>query len=136
MDPTAALTGLFTLPFLVLCIIIGLIVAGFRWTVEKAAKKIAPVFPDKYEPWWMWAWREVVLPVSPMVFGAILALLVSDYPYPAPFDQSTSARIFIGVIAGLASGFLYPRVMFYLKKMLPAKLNEQAEKVEEMLPPQ
>lgn len=128
MDPTAALTGLFTLPFLVLCVIIGLIVAGFRWMVEKLAIEIAYVFPDKYEPWWVWFWREAILPVLPLAFGALIAFFVKDYPYPAPFDKSDSARLFIGIIAGLSSGFLYPRVMFYLKKFAPHKLNAEVKK--------
>jgi len=139
MDPTSALTGLFTLPFLVLCMIIGLIVAGFKWTVEKTATKVAKIFPDKYEPWWMWLWKEVVLPVSPLLFGALIGYYITDYPYPAPFDKSSSARLFIGIIAGLSSGFLYPRVMFYLRKLLPQKADEHAKKIEEMTqeePPQ
>lgn len=127
MDPTAALTGLFTLPFLVFCVIIGLIVAGFRWSVEKSATKIAHVFPDKYEPWWIWLWREAILPASPLVIGALIAYFVRDYPYPAPFDKSDSARLFLGVIAGLSSGFLYPRVMFYLKKFAPHKLDAEVK---------
>lgn len=127
MDPTTALTGLFTLPFLVLCVIIGLIVTGFRWIIQKAAKKIAPIFPDKYEAWWVWLWREVILPIAPLVCGALIAYFIKDYPYPSPFEQATSARVFVGVIAGLASGFLYPRVMYYLKKFSPKKLDEAVE---------
>jgi hypothetical protein len=127
MDPAAALTGLFTLPFLVLCVVIGLFVAGLRWTVEKSAEKIAYIFPDKYESWWVWLWREAILPISPLVVGALIAYFVKDYPYPAPFDQSNSARLFIGVIAGLSSGFLYPRVMFYLRKFAPQKLDAEVK---------
>lgn len=133
MDPTAALTGLLSLPFLILCLVIGLFVAGFRKVVESGAKKIlAPIVPDKYEPVWVWVWREVILPVAPLFFGGILAIFASDYPYPPPFDSSLSGKVFISIVAGLGSGFLYPRVKFYFNKWLPKKVNETAEKIEEM----
>ena len=133
MDPTSALAGLLSVPFLVLCVVIGLLVSVFRKGVEMGAKKfIAPIFPDKYESWWKWAWKEVILPGAPLVIGAAMAILISDYPYPAPFGETASARLFLGIIAGLASGFLYPRVMFYLRKALPKKADEQALELEEL----
>lgn len=122
MDPTSALSGLFSLPFLILCMIIGLAVTGIRKIIEFAGKKIAPNFPDKYEKKLEWFWRETVLPAMPLVIGGLFGFFFKDYPYPEQFT-SGSATVFIGVIAGLFSGFLYPRVMFYLRKAMPKKVD-------------
>jgi Na+/H+-dicarboxylate symporter len=115
MDPSLALSSLFTLPMFVLCIVIGIIVAGFRKVMEKFAQKINYILPDKYEPLGNWFWREIILPGAPLVVGASIAFFIKDYPFPEPFAASVSAKVFVGILVGLVSGWLYPRVIFYLK---------------------
>lgn len=132
MDPSQTFTGLFTLPFWVLVIIIGLLVAGFRWIVENIAKAIAPIFPDKYEGWWVWFWREAMLPVSPLVFGGLIGYCIEQYPYPDVFSTSNWTRLFVGIIAGLFAAFCYPRIMYYLRKA-SKKWDVEANKVEKQL---
>ena len=80
-----SLMSLLTLPFLVFCVMVMLITKGFKHFIEFSAKKIAHVFPDKYEPWWVWFWKEVVLPGAPLVTGGLLAFFLTDYPYPDLF---------------------------------------------------
>lgn len=52
-------------------------------------------------------WRELLLPIGPMVTGAIVAFFATSYPYPEMFTGSTSGRIFFGIVCGLMSGFIY-----------------------------
>lgn len=127
MDPSQAIGSFLTPAFWVFCIVISLFVLSFRWIIEKIAKKIEKLIPKKYskfERWWKWAWREAILPASPIIFGGLLAYFVADYPYPDPFAGSKMARLFIGMVAGLASGFLYPRVMYYLNRIKENKENQ------------
>jgi Na+/H+-dicarboxylate symporter len=125
MDPSTAFTSLFTLPLFVLCVVIGLVVAGFRKVVEKFTQKIDYILPDKYESLVHWFWREMILPGSPLVVGALIAYFIKDYPFPEPFAASVSARVFVGILVGLVSGWLYPRVIFYLKALSKEKLPPQ-----------
>jgi hypothetical protein len=111
------ITGLLSLSFIIFCFIIHLGVYAIRKSVEFLAQKIAHIFPDKYEPFWQWLWREVILPGLPLITGAILAYFVAAYPFPEPFNISISGRIFFGIFSGLASGYVYPRVMYYIKKL-------------------
>jgi len=124
-----ALAGLLTLPVLVLCVIISLIVKLFRSIVEWLAKKVAYIFPDKWEPWWVWAWREKILPAAPLAVGGSIGYFVEQYPYPEPFDKDVMARVFLGIVAGLVTAFLYPRFMAYYKKFGPKKVDEEVEKI-------
>jgi hypothetical protein len=132
MDPTLVFSGILTTPFWILVTIIGVLVAGFRWIIENIAKGVAIYFPDKYEPWWEWLWREGILPAAPLVVGGLIGYFVVQYPYPDPFASSDMARLFVGVFAGLMAAFCYPRIMYYLKK-LSLKWNVEAKKVEAQL---
>lgn len=130
MDPSQAIGSFLTPGFWVLCVVIGVLVSAFRWTIIAIANKIDTILPDKYykfENWWKWLWREAVLPAAPVIFGALIGYFISDYPYPEQFAGSKMSRLFIGIVAGIASGFLYPRVMFYLGKIKEAKENKPNE---------
>ena len=80
---------------------------GFRFAIEKLATKIAYVFPDKWEPMFVEAWREWILPSGPVVLGGLIAYLFPMYPYPEVFAASITARVFFGMVAGGASGYAY-----------------------------
>lgn len=129
MNPSEAFSGILTLPFWVLVLIIGLIVAGFRWLVENLSKAIAYIFPDEWEPFWQWLWREAILPTSPLVVGGLIGLYIIQYPYPQIFNKSMWGRIFVGIIAGLFSAYCYPRIKYYLEK-ISLKWNVEANKAE------
>jgi hypothetical protein len=125
-----SLLSLLTLPFMAFCVMIMLVTKGFKHITEFVAAKVSHVFPDKYEPWWVWFWKEVVLPGTPLVIGGLAAYFVVDYPYPDMFAQSEASRVVCGVMAGVVSGWIYPRVMFYYKKFGPSKVDTEASKIE------
>ncbi len=60
-------------------------------------------------------WTELLLPVGPVVTGAILAFIFKEYPYPEGIT-SESARTFFGLAAGLFSGLFYRIINGLLKK--------------------
>jgi hypothetical protein len=63
-------------------------------------------------------WKELFLPISPVVLGAVAGLLAKMYPFPEGI-ASASARIAFGMVAGLLSGLLY-RI---IKGTLASKLS-------------
>jgi cytochrome bd-type quinol oxidase subunit 2 len=133
MDPAQALTGLFTVTFWVLVLIIGITVSTIRFFIQNLAKKVSRFFPKDFDKWWSWAWRESILPALPLITGGVIGLLIEKYPYPEPFSFSLASRIFIGIVAGLFAAFFYPRIKFYLKKTgsnweLEARKSEQEAK--------
>lgn len=122
------LASFFTPQFVVFCVIIYLLVAGLRKAIEAVAVKLAPAFPDKYEPFWTWLWREFLLPMAPIVTGGALAYFVTQYPYPEIFNGD-AARLFYGVFCGLVSGYVYPRVKYYLETFAPKAVDKTVEDV-------
>jgi len=123
------LDGFFSIQAVIFAIVIWLEVLVVRKIVETSAKKIAPVFPDKWEPWWVESWREWLLPGAPIVFGGLTAYLVPQYPLPEVFTTSDAGRVFCGLALGLASGYVYPRVLYYYRKFLPKKVDEKVEEI-------
>jgi len=51
-------------------------------------------------------WKELVLPISPVLLGSVIGLLAQMYPFPEGI-VSISARVVFGMVAGLFSGLLY-----------------------------
>jgi len=51
-------------------------------------------------------WKELILPISPVVMGAISGVLAKMYPFPEGIS-SPSARLAFGMVAGLLSGLVY-----------------------------
>jgi hypothetical protein len=130
------LASFFSVETLVFCIVIWLAVLVLRRVVQAAAKKIAKIFPDKWEPWWVEAWREWILPALPIVLGGLAAFGIPAYPFPEAFAASGAGRTFFGLVAGGASGYAYRFFKFYLKKFLPGQVQEIEEKLSEnALPP-
>lgn len=123
------LDGFFSIQAVVFAVVIWLEVLLLRKLVEVSAKKVAPIFPDKWEPWWVELWREWILPGAPIVLGGLTAGLVTQYPLPEVFANSAAGRVFCGLALGLASGYVYPRVLYYYRKFLPKKVDEQVEQI-------
>lgn len=121
------LDSFFSIQALVFAVVIYLEVLIFRKVVEAIARKAAPIFPDKWEPKWIEGWREWVLPGAPIGLGGLTAYLVPQYPLPDVFSESLSGRVFCGLVLGLASGYVYPRVLYYYRKFLPKKVDEKVE---------
>lgn len=64
-------------------------------------------------------WKELVLPISPVVMGAGAGFLAKMYPFPEGIE-SASARLAFGMVAGLLSGLLYRIIKGTLASKLAA----------------
>lgn len=51
-------------------------------------------------------WREVILPILPVLLGPGIAYLSTSYPYPEDL-KVTSGRVMFGLVAGLLSGLFF-----------------------------
>jgi hypothetical protein len=60
-------------------------------------------------------WRELILPITPVLFGGLAAYLAKQYPYPAGLVNSSYGRISFGLVAGLLSGLVYRVVVALLR---------------------
>jgi cytochrome bd-type quinol oxidase subunit 2 len=125
------LASLFTIEFVVYCVIIFLAVSGLRHSLEWLANQFFKLTDDRIDTAIKDFWREILLPVLPMIVGGLFAFFVADYPYPQIFTTSVTARVFFGIFTGLVSAHAYPRIKFYLKKLAPSKIDETAEKISE-----
>jgi len=124
-----ALLALLTPAVLVFGVVVWMITLLFRKIVEGLATKIAYVFPDKYEPWWQEGWRDWALPATPVVIGALAAYLFPTYPFPEMFSESLEGRVFLGMVLGGASGYVYRWAKVQFKKYVPEKMQELEEKL-------
>jgi hypothetical protein len=51
-------------------------------------------------------WKDLILPVLPVVLGPTAAYFAKAYPYPAGLNDGSS-RVAFGLVAGLLSGLVY-----------------------------
>lgn len=70
-------------------------------------------------------WRELVLPISPVLMGAGAGFFAHMYPFPEGIS-SASARTAFGMVAGLLSGLLYRMVKGALVSKLAAATGASA----------
>lgn len=52
-------------------------------------------------------WRSLILPISPVISGALAGYLAKNYPYPDGIASSEYGRVSFGLVAGLLSGLVY-----------------------------
>lgn len=52
-------------------------------------------------------WRELLLPILPVVIGASLAAAITSFPYPEVFAKSLVMRVIYGTLAGFFSTWAY-----------------------------
>lgn len=69
-------------------------------------------------------WTELLLPIGPVIGGAIIGFFFKEYPFPEGIT-SDSARVFFGMVAGLFSGLVY--------KIIKGMLFNKAEEVTKSL---
>ena len=67
-------------------------------------------------------WRELLLPIGPVVGGALLGLIASKYPFPEGIN-SASGRVIFGLVAGLLSGLVYRVLTGMLKNTVQSASN-------------
>lgn len=93
MDP---ISGLLSLQFLVLCLALSALI----FMVRKVLEFRFQAFTNGK------LWRELILPVLPLVLGILIPLAAPMLPVPEGF-ASTSGRVLFGLTAGFLSGFVY-----------------------------
>ena len=90
------LEQLLTLPNLVFCLMVWVLVWAQRKAVSYVWKKAEE---NKL-------YRELLLPMGPIATGGIIGALVPSYPYPDTFS-TFAGRVFFGCVCGLASAHVY-----------------------------
>lgn len=113
-------------------ILFSLTIAGLTYVVRTIveyflAKPSVPL--DKTSK----IWTELLLPVGPVITGAVLGGLLTQYPFPEGIT-SASGRAFFGLVAGLFSGLFYKILKGMLsKKAEENKIEELAEQVRDSI---
>lgn len=60
-------------------------------------------------------WREIFVPIGPIVNGGLLALVMKTWVFPDVVGESVSGRVVYGAVCGLFSAFMYNRIRAWLK---------------------
>ena len=123
------LTQFLSIQTIIFVLIVYLAVGVFRKAVEVAAPKIAYIFPDKWEPWWVEFWKEWVLLTAPAVMGGLIAFFITGYPYPEVFAGSVAGRVFFGIVGGLCANNTFKFFNYYIKKLLPKRVEAEHKKI-------
>lgn len=124
------LNQLFTLPFWILVIIIGLVATLIKETIERVSKRVEPIVPNEVDHFLVVIWKRTVVKLIPIITGGLIGFFITTYPYPEPFNSSAFARFCLGTVSGLVSLFVFPRILVFLKGL--AKSNEK-QKEEDVL---
>jgi len=101
---------------------LSLFLAGITFAVRKAIEYFILENPNLPGDKKSKIWTSLVLPTFPLVLGLLFGWLVSGYPYPQGVDH-VSARIAVGVVAGMLSGSVYRIIKELLYKEAPEALK-------------
>lgn len=73
-------------------------------------------------------WTDVILPITPVILGAVIGLAFKQFPYPNDLS-SGGGRLLFGLVSGLSSGLLY-RVLktILLQKITGADIDVDSTK--------
>lgn len=96
-----ALQSLLSLSFLFAC----LAIAAVTYVIKHVTEYILdhPLIPlSKVSV----IWKELMLPILPVVLGALISCLNLGYPYPDGLNSS-GGKVAFGLVAGLFSGLIY-----------------------------
>lgn len=93
------ITTLFSWQFISFCLAISAVLFVLKTTAEYIMSLWKPIQGSKL-------WKELFLPILPVVIGSVGAVVLSSYPYPENIT-TISARLVFGLIAGLFSGLIY-----------------------------
>lgn len=114
----AVFYAIFSWQFLLFC----LGIAGVTFVIRKLVEYFVldnPKLPGNKSSR---LWRELLLPIGPVVGGALLGLVAVKYPYPEGI-HSVSGRVIFGLVAGLLSGLVYRVISGMLKKTTRVAAN-------------
>ena len=72
-------------------------------------------------------WKELILPIFPIVLGPLVAYIAKEYPYGDTL-KFTSGRLMFGLVAGLLSGLMYRVIKSFLTtKIAPETTPERPD---------
>ncbi len=109
---------LFGLPFIFFCLAISAVTVVLRKVIEYILEN--PRVPTSKNSK---IWKELVLPIAPVVIGPVWAFLAPTYPFSEHLTTG-NARVIIGLVAGLFSGLVYRVVKAFVAKDVPAIKND------------
>lgn len=102
------LQALLSWQFLLFCLALAAITFVVRKIVEYVLDN--PSVPASKESKF---WKELALPILPVLLGCVGAVVAKQYPYPDGLT-SISGRVAFGLVAGLLSGLVYRVVNSFL----------------------
>lgn len=71
-------------------------------------------------------WRDLVLPIFPIVSGALMGAFIHKYPFPEHL-HSTGGRAIFGLVAGLLSSQIYRIMTSVLKNKFGVGADDGAD---------
>jgi len=110
--------AIFSWQFLLFCLAIAAVTFVIRKVVEYFILDNPKLPGNKASK----LWRELLLPIGPVVGGALAGLVAVKYPYPEGIS-SVSGRVVFGLVAGLLSGLVYRVLSGMLKKTTETASN-------------
>jgi len=110
-----ALQAIFTWQFLLFCLAIFGITLVIRKIVEYLLANNTFIAKESK------VWRDLILPILPVLVGVIFALFAKAYPYPVDMSAA-SARAAWGVASGLLSGLGYRIVNSFITAFIVNKI--------------
>jgi len=105
------LAALLSWQFLIYCLAIAAIIFVIRKVVEYVLDN--PKIPTGKMNKKSKLWRDLILPILPVVMGPLSTLIATQYPYPEGLS-TVSGRLAFGLVAGLLSGLVYRLVSAFL----------------------
>ena len=85
----------------------GMAVAATLYVFRKVMEFLLSYVLPSSKTSWLWKlWNELLLPIAPVVFGVVGALLFKTYPYPDGLTTEGD-RVIFGLVAGLLSTLFY-----------------------------
>ena len=69
-------------------------------------------------------WKDLVLPILPVLVGGLASVLISSYPYPNELTSVGSRAVF-GFVAGLLSGLMYRVIKSLVQQKITSSKNSE-----------
>lgn len=112
-----------TWQFLIFCL--GL--SAITFVVRKIVEYLMLCFPGLLGSKFSILWKSVLLPIGPVVNGAIAGVLADSFPYPESLGTSSYGRFSFGLVAGLFSGLVYRIVVELLKSKFSESTKQSSD---------
>lgn len=133
MDIVEALGGERFLHHVIAAFVFAMVVNIISAVVRKAVELIRPHLKNM-DFASSRLWRELFLPILPVLVGALLALTVTSFPYPSVFTRSVVMRVMYGMLAGFFSTWAYRIIKTLVQRKWDVVLPEISRDTQ-ILPP-